>query len=61
MIPFEERWLSIGEVAELLGVKPRTAAKYVTLPGFPPALRIGHPRWRCKEVVAWAEQNQLAA
>jgi predicted DNA-binding transcriptional regulator AlpA len=61
MIPFEERWLSLAEVAILLGYEKRTAAKRVLLADFPKPRRDGHPRWLAKEVMAWADKQRWAA
>ena len=59
VIPFEERWLSIGEVAELLGVKPRQAARKAARPDFPRPSRDGRRQWNAGEVKEW-KRRQVA-
>ena len=45
--------------------KPQVLARYAPLPGFPQAIRLpvagggkGQPRWKAKEIIAWAEKHQ---
>lgn len=49
----------LSEVAQLLGVAKRTAAKYVDLPGFPaPVERFSTGRvWARVDVTAWGKAN----
>lgn len=60
-VPFSECWLSIADVALLLGCKLRTAARKAALPDFPIPRRDGHPRWKACEVQAWADRQRMAA
>jgi hypothetical protein len=49
----------LAEVADLLGVAKRTAAKYVGLPGFPaPIEQLSTGRvWKRADVVKWGKRN----
>jgi hypothetical protein len=49
----------LAEVARVLGVAKRTAAKYVDLPGFPePLERLSTGRvWRRSDVAAWGRKH----
>jgi len=54
----EER-AQLADVAEILGVAGRTAAKYVNLDGFPkPVEQLSGGRvWRRDDVVKWGKKN----
>lgn len=64
-VPFSEQWLDFEGVGAMLSFsKSYVQGKIVTLPDFPPPLRIGgngHPRWRAQEVAAWAQQRRGGA
>jgi predicted DNA-binding transcriptional regulator AlpA len=49
----------LTEVSEILGVAPRTAAKYVNLTGFPaPIEQLSTGRvWRRADVARWGKRN----
>jgi predicted DNA-binding transcriptional regulator AlpA len=58
-IPFEERWLSVGEIGELIGLgESQTLRTIVCRPDFPAPLRIGKPRWPAKEVKEWLHSRR---
>jgi predicted DNA-binding transcriptional regulator AlpA len=54
------------DVAAYLKVKPRQVLeRYARLTGFPKAIRLpspsgghGHPRWKAKEIAAWADRHK---
>lgn len=52
-------WLDANAAAELLCVTPRQFAERIACkPGFPAPLRVGHPRWKRTEVLAWADATR---
>jgi hypothetical protein len=65
-IPVEIDLWSAVEVAAFLKRDIRTTReKIAALPGFPQAIRLpapsggrGHPLWKAREVIAWAEKYQ---
>lgn len=58
-IPFAERWLSVGEIGELVGLcESQTLRTIVCRPDFPPPIRIGKPRWPAKEVQEWLHSRR---
>lgn len=58
-IPFEERWLSVGEIGELVGLREtQTVKTIVCRADFPAPLRIGKPRWPAKEVQEWLHSRR---
>lgn len=67
-IPITVDLWSAKEVAAYLKVTPRhVLERYAIMPGFPAPIRlpspsggIGHPRWKAKEIITWAERHQAA-
>jgi predicted DNA-binding transcriptional regulator AlpA len=58
-IPFDERWLSVGEIGELIGLcESQTLRTIVCRPDFPSPLRLGKPRWPAKEVKEWLQSRR---
>lgn len=63
-IPVEIDLWSAAEIAAYLKMSERQVTeRYAPLPDFPKAYRLptasggnGHPRWRAREVIAWAER-----
>lgn len=56
----EDRWLSVGEIAEYLGISKDTVYAWITNKGFP-GHRIGR-LWKFKrsEVDEWVRQGKAA-
>jgi hypothetical protein len=65
-IPLSVDLWSIAEIAAYLKVSTASVSdRYATSPDFPKAIRLpsggprkGHPRYKAKEVIAWAERHQ---
>jgi predicted DNA-binding transcriptional regulator AlpA len=50
--------VGVAEIAKLLNVKPRTAARYAERPDFPTPIRLARMRvWNTSEVRAWGEEH----
>ena len=64
-IPLSVALWSLAEIAAFLKMSPHSVRqRIVPLPGFPQAIRLPsgktkpHPRWKAKEVIAWADKHQ---
>jgi len=57
-IPLSERWLSVDEIAEYLGIKRDTVYKWITVKGLP-AHRVGrYWKFRKAEVDSWVVKGR---
>ncbi|MBJ7336052.1 helix-turn-helix domain-containing protein [Mycolicibacterium sp.] len=53
-----DRWLSRQELADRLGVPPKTTAQWATKGTGPPHAKIGrHVRYRLSDVIKWEDQR----
>lgn len=58
-VPPECRYVSMEVIAEMLDLSvSHVKQRIVSLPDFPKPMRIGHPRWKMTDVVAWADQHR---
>lgn len=59
VIPDRERLWTADDVANFLGLSPRTVSEKIAMqPGFPRPLKFGVKRWYMMEVMAWARKNR---
>lgn len=59
--PLSDRLLTTTEVAELLGLPPKTIMTWRSKGQGPPGVRLGrHCRWRRSDVDAWLERRYAA-
>jgi excisionase family DNA binding protein len=56
----DDRWLSVGEIAEYLGISKDTVYAWITEKGLP-GHRIGRLwKFKCSEVDEWVRQGKAA-
>jgi len=56
----DDRWLSVGEIAEYLGIKRDTVYKWIVRRGMP-AHKVGRLwKFRSEEVDSWVRQGEAA-
>lgn len=62
-VPLDVALWDIESIAVYLIVSKAQAQRYIAMPGFPDRARFssekgkGHPRWRAREVIEWAEKH----
>jgi excisionase family DNA binding protein len=58
--PYDGRPLSLKAVAKLLGLHPRTLARWIERGRFPPAARLpgGRKYWTKRDLDSWLHLNQ---
>lgn len=54
-----ERWLSTGELAELLGVTKRTVENWRSNGKGPAYVKLGNVRYGIEDVQAWLASNKV--
>lgn len=64
-IPLSVELWDKSHIGQYLIASSTVIDSYISLPGFPQAIRLpnmrggrSHPRWKAKEVIAWAEKYQ---
>lgn len=61
MVDSTEKWISIDEAAEHLGVKPRTIRDWIQKDTGIPAHKVGKQwKFKCSELDKWVESGKSA-